>query len=128
LGLSLGPHPLSFLRPQLEREGYRSIVQSLRRPSGTKVRVAGLVTHRQRPSTAHGTVFLTIVDESGSANLIVWPQRVEEWRRPVLHGRLLAVRGRLEKNGPYVHNIIVEEIQDYSTRLSDLRAASRDFQ
>ncbi|MBU2755723.1 error-prone DNA polymerase [Acidithiobacillus sp. CV18-2] len=128
LGLSLGPHPLSFLRPQLEREGYRSIVQSLRRPSGTKVRVAGLVTHRQRPSTAHGTVFLTIVDESGSANLIVWPQRVEEWRRPVLHGKLLGVLGRLEKNGPYVHNIIVEEIQDYSTRLSDLRAVSQDFQ
>ncbi len=127
LGLSLGPHPLAFLRPQLEREGYRSIAQSLRRPSGTKVCVAGLVTHRQRPGTAHGTVFLTIVDESGSANLIVWPQRVQEWRRSILHGKLLAVRGRLEKNGPYVHNIIVEEVQDYSMRLSDLRTASRDF-
>ncbi|WP_248885980.1 error-prone DNA polymerase [Acidithiobacillus acidisediminis] len=128
LGLSLGPHPLAFLRTRLQRSGYDSIAQSLRRSSGTQVRLAGMVTHRQRPGTAHGTVFLTIEDESGRANLIVWPQRVEQWRRQILRGRLLAIQGRLEKTGPYVHNIIVEELVDLSARIPPLLTGiSRDF-
>jgi len=87
-----------------------------------------MVTHRQRPGTAHGTVFLTIEDESGRANLIVWPQRVEQWRRQILRGRLLAIQGRLEKTGPYVHNIIVEELVDLSARIPPLLTGiSRDF-
>ncbi|MEY2340762.1 error-prone DNA polymerase [Acidithiobacillus sp. IBUN Pt1247-S3] len=127
LGLSLGPHPLVFLRPQLEREGCRSIIQSLRQSTGTQVRVAGLVTHRQRPGTAHGTVFLTIEDETGRANLIIWPQRVEAWRREILHGKLLVIQGRLEKHGPYVHNIIVEGVRDLRDRSKSLPVNSRDF-
>ncbi|MGC8467953.1 MAG: error-prone DNA polymerase, partial [Acidithiobacillus sp.] len=75
LGLSLGPHPLHFLRQRLQAEGYRPIAELLRAPAGGGKGVAGLVTHRQRPATAHGTVFLTLEDESGRINVIVWPSR-----------------------------------------------------
>ncbi|MCE5359863.1 error-prone DNA polymerase [Candidatus Igneacidithiobacillus taiwanensis] len=127
LGLSLGPHPLAFLRDRLRQAGYPSIAETLRKPSGAWAAVAGLVTHRQRPGTAHGTVFLTIEDESGRANLIIWPQRVESWRQAILQGRALAVQGRLEKTGPYVHNIIVENLQDLSPQLAKISTHSRDF-
>ena len=122
----LGPHPLHFLRQRLQAEGYRPIAELLRAPAGGGKGVAGLVTHRQRPATAHGTVFLTLEDESGRINVIVWPSQVEPWRRAILQGRLLGVRGKLERDGRVCH-LIAQSLTDYSQWLGELATRSRDF-
>ena len=126
LGLSLGPHPLHFLRPHLQAEGCRPIAELGRAFAGGARRIAGLVTHRQRPATAHGTVFLTLEDESDRINVIVWPSQVEPWRRAILQGRLLVVSGTLEREGR-VRHLIAHRLEDYSHWLGKLATSSRDF-
>ncbi|MDD2746046.1 MAG: error-prone DNA polymerase [Acidithiobacillus ferrooxidans] len=126
LGLSLGPHPLHFLRKWIAQSGYRSIAEVRMQHHGRPDRLAGLVTHRQRPGTAHGTVFLTLEDESGMINVIVWPQRAEGWRRALLQGRLLGIGGRLERQGASLH-FIADAMEDLSPWLGTLSTRSRDF-
>jgi len=126
LGLSLGPHPLHFLRGNLHRKGCRPIAELMQAPSGSGGRIAGLVSHRQRPATAHGTVFLTLEDESGRINVIVWPRWVEPWRRAILQGRLLVVGGKLEREGQVCH-LVAQSLEDCSPLLGRLATQSRDF-
>jgi DNA polymerase III alpha subunit len=88
-------------------------------PSGARVTVAGLVLVRQRPGTANGVIFVTLEDEFGVSNVIVWRTVYERFRRAVISGRLLRVTGQLQREGGVVH-IIAEQIEDLSTMLDRL--------
>lgn len=88
-------------------------------PDRTRIRVAGLVITRQRPGTASGVIFLTLEDETGIANVIVWPKMYERYRRAVIAGRLLRVTGQLQREGS-VHHLVAWKIEDLSTMLDRL--------
>ncbi len=98
-GLSLHRDPVALARPRLARQGVVPAAEALARPDGAIVSVAGVVTHRQRPGTANGVLFMTLEDESGLANLIVWPKVVERQRALVLGHPLVVVRGRVQRQG-----------------------------
>lgn len=126
LGLTLGRHPLELLRPALDRRGCVTSFEIQHLRHGTKLHTAGLVTMRQRPGTATGVVFVTLEDESGSVNLIVWNTLVEAQRRELLGARLLGVDGEVQREGPVVH-LIAHRLIDYTPLLGRLPTASRDF-
>ena len=88
-------------------------------PDRTRIRVAGLVITRQRPGTASGVIFLTLEDETGIANVIVWPKMYERYRRAVISGRLLRVTGQLQREGS-VHHLVAWKIEDLSGMLDRL--------
>ena len=88
-------------------------------PAGARVCVAGLVLLRQRPGTARGVIFLTLEDETGTANVVVWAQVFERFRRAVIAGRLLRVTGRLQREAGVVH-VVAEGIEDLSPLLDRL--------
>ncbi len=88
-------------------------------PSGARVAVAGLVLVRQRPGTAKGVIFITLEDETGICNVIVWRKMYERFRRAVIAGRCLRVTGRLQREAGVTH-LIAEEIEDISHWLDDL--------
>ena len=90
-------------------------------PEGARITVAGLVILRQRPGTAKGVIFLTLEDETGVVNIVVWRKLYERFRRAVIAGRLLRVTGRLQRGSGVVH-VIAEEIEDISTLLDALLA------
>ena len=92
-GLTLRRHPLALLRPRLERWRLFTALQLQAVPNGRRVRACGIVTVRQRPGSANGTMFVTLEDETGPVNVIVWPSLVDTWRLPLLRARLLAVEG-----------------------------------
>ena len=92
-GLTLRRHPLALLRPRLARQGLLSADQLNALPDGTDVAACGIVTLRQQPQTAKGTIFMTLEDETGAVNVIVWKSLREAQREAVLHARLLAVHG-----------------------------------
>lgn len=93
-------------------------------PQGARVTVAGLVLVRQRPGTAKGVIFLTLEDETGTANVVVWAKLYEQFRRAVISGRLLRVTGRLQRETGVVH-VVAEHIEDLSPLLD--RLLSPDF-
>jgi error-prone DNA polymerase len=126
LGLSLGLHPLAFLRPRLEREGYRCVSRLRQARTRSRQTLAGLVINRQRPGTAKGTIFLTLEDETGMLNVIVRGDLVEAHRRVLLQAQLLGVRGTLEREGEVVH-LIASQLRDLSPWLGRLTLSSRDF-
>ena len=95
LGLTLGRHPLALLRKRLSGLGLLDAQTMNQRPHGAVARMAGLVTCRQRPDTASGVVFVTLEDETGNVNVVVWNRLVERQRRELLGARLLGVRGSL---------------------------------
>ena len=129
LGLSLRAHPLQLLRPQLRNfrtardlEGYRH---------GQFVEVAGLVTGRQRPGTTTGVLFVTLEDETGNVNLVVWATVLERFRAALLQGRLLQVKGVVERENKVIH-VVAGRIEDASHLLTgftgeELPFQSRDF-
>jgi single-strand DNA-binding protein len=88
-------------------------------PNGARVVVAGLVLVRQRPGTAKGVIFVTLEDETGISNVIVWRKIYERFRRAVIAGRCLRVTGRLQREGAVTH-VVAEEIEDISWMLDDL--------
>jgi DNA polymerase III alpha subunit len=88
-------------------------------PNGAQVRVAGLVVCRQRPGTAKGVIFLTLEDETGTANVVVWAQVFERFRRAVIAGRCLRITGRLQREGDVVH-VVAREIEDISALLDEI--------
>jgi len=119
LSFSLKGHPLQFIRPVLEaRRIMRSDQLRDARP-GSQVEVAGLVLVRQRPGTAKGIIFATLEDEAGVANVVIWPQVFENNRKTVLGSRMLAVRGKLQREGLVIH-IIAEQLTDMTSHLLDL--------
>jgi error-prone DNA polymerase len=126
IGLTLGAHPLSLLRDRLRSKRCLDSIELMQRRSGSHVRTAGLVTLRQRPETAHGTTFLTLEDENGNIQIIVWRDLGERQRRELLGSRLLVVDGTWETVDG-VGNLIATRLQDVSTLLGSLDARSRDF-
>lgn len=88
-------------------------------PGGARVAVAGLVLVRQRPGTAKGVIFITLEDETGISNVIVWRKMYERFRRAVISGRALKVTGRVQREGGVTH-VIAEHIEDISPMLDDL--------
>ena len=90
------------------------------------MRVAGLVLTRQRPGTASGVTFVTLEDETGTVNLIVWKRVGEAQRQPLLRARLLEAQGRLQRQGEVLH-VIAERLTDRSAFLGALLVRSRDF-
>lgn len=88
--------------------------------------MAGLVLVRQRPGTAKGVIFVTLEDETGTCNVVVWAKTYERFRRAVIAGRLLRVTGRLQREGGVVH-VIAEEIEDISALLDELLAPDFKF-
>jgi error-prone DNA polymerase len=120
LRFSLKAHPLSFLRERLAREGIVESMQLAELKPGRTVQVAGLVLVRQRPGSASGVIFATLEDETGIANVIVWPAVFERYRAVVMKASLLAVRGRLQREGLVIH-VVAEELSDLTHRLAELR-------
>jgi len=88
-------------------------------PGGARIAVAGLVTCRQRPGTAKGVIFLTLEDETGTANIVVWAKVFERFRRAVIAGRCLKVTGRVQRDGSVVH-VVAEHIEDISPLLDEI--------
>lgn len=119
LRLSLRAHPLELLRPGLPES-----LPHERLPVATgRITVTGLVITRQRPGTASGVVFLTLEDETGTSNIVVWTRVYEHFRKAVIAGRLLRVTGRIEREGQVMH-LIAERIEDLSPMLSTLGQAA----
>jgi error-prone DNA polymerase len=125
-GLTLGRHPLALLRPRLSRMRFATADELKRMPGGTPARAAGIVTGRQRPGTASGTVFVTLEDETGYVNVIVWPRLVEVQRRELLGSRLMGVEGTLEREGEVMH-LVAKRLSDHSDLIGSLQVDSRDF-
>ncbi|MCU6501954.1 error-prone DNA polymerase [Rugamonas sp. A1-17] len=126
LGLTLGRHPLSYLRPRLHAMRLMTADVLHQYDDARLARGCGLVTVRQRPATANGTVFITLEDETGNVNVIVWPSLVEQQRREVMGARLLAVYGQWQsKNG--VSHLVAKRLVDLTHMLGELSTRSRDF-
>jgi len=126
LGLTLGRHPLALLRSRLKRMRLAAAEEVRRLPHGSAVRAAGIVIGRQRPDTASGVVFVTLEDETGCINVIVWRDLGERQRRELLCARLMAVYGSVERAGAVVH-VIARRLADHSELLGRLGTKSRDF-
>ena len=126
VGLSLRRHPLALLRSRLDERSVLSAARLREHPNGSQVRTAGLVVTRQRPGMASGVTFVTLEDETGYVNLIVWRDIAERQRRALVGSRLMGVTGELQLEGEVMH-VIVHRITDLSRWLGDLVAPSRDF-
>jgi error-prone DNA polymerase len=126
LGLTLGRHPVALLRPRLARMRMVTAAQLREMPHGKLTRAAGLVIGRQRPDTASGVIFVTLEDETGMVNVVVWRNVSETQRRALLGSHLLAVHGVIERQGEVVH-LIAGRLVDHSHLLGRLLTRSRDF-
>lgn len=111
----MSPRPPSWPRPPAALPAGRLDEP----PNGARVTVAGLVLVRQRPGTAKGVIFLTLEDETGVANVVVWAKVFEQYRRAVIAGRLLRVTGRLQREAGVTH-VVAEHIEDISEMLDEL--------
>ncbi len=133
LGLTLRSHPLALLRERLARRQFLNADQLNALPHGRRVAACGIVTVRQQPQTAKGTIFVTLEDETGAVNVIVWKSVREAQREPLLRARLLAVWGqwqRDEDSGGQVRHLVAERLQDLTPllgRLGQQSSKSRDF-
>ncbi|MET0688679.1 MAG: OB-fold nucleic acid binding domain-containing protein, partial [Methyloceanibacter sp.] len=125
LRLSLKAHPMSFLRAPIASEGILSCADLKRTRDGTRVSVGGVVLVRQRPGSAAGVVFMTIEDETGIANSVIWPKVLERMRKVVMGARLVVVHGRVQRHEDIIH-VVAERLEDRSDwlQLLDEEAAS----
>ena len=124
--LTLRRHPLALLRPKLAAMNLISARELDDCPAGRLVRTTGIVTCRQRPGTASGVVFVTLEDETGTINVVLWNQLVQKQRRELLSSRLLTVYGIWQREGE-VRHVIAKRLVDHSHLLGNLRVESRDF-
>jgi error-prone DNA polymerase len=125
-GLTLRRHPVALLRPQLNRAKAISAANVQNTASGRFIRAAGIVTCRQHPSTAKGTTFVTLEDETGYVNVIVWAAVAERYRKALVLSRFMIVSGKIERQGSVVH-LIAEQLVDETYLLGELATSSRDF-
>lgn len=127
VGLTLGPHPLAQIRDRLSQARCIGSKTLRARSQNSFARVAGLVTLRQRPQTASGATFVTLEDEHGLINVIVWRDVAERQQCTLLEARLLGVDGKWEMHDDVCH-LVAARLLDMSTMLGDLDVRSRDFQ
>jgi len=125
--LSLKGHPLQYLREGLGAEGVSTCRAVQEGADGRRMKVAGVVTVRQRPGSAKGVVFLTIEDETGIANIVVWPKIMKVFRREVMGARLIHIEGRIQRSPEGVTHLVAARLQDRSGALMELggREAAR---
>jgi error-prone DNA polymerase len=126
MGLTLRRHPLALIRGKLRRLGVHRAADLAKLNSGITVSVAGIVTHRQRPETASGVIFMSLEDETGMSNLIVWPRVQQTQREAVFGARLMVVQGELQSELGVIH-VIAAKVRDYSHWLGRVQVGSRDF-
>ncbi len=127
LGTTLGPHPLTLLRNELKARRCQSSRELATIEHGRLVSVAGLVIGRQRPQTASGVIFVTLEDEFGIVNVVVWRDLAERQRRPLIQSQLLRIDGHLE-SASGVRHVIAGRLSDLTPLLTGLDVRSRDFQ
>ena len=119
VGLSLRRHPVSFLREDLAARGIVRCADLETCKDGKRLTVAGIVLVRQRPGSARGVLFVTLEDETGHANLIVWPPLFEQQRRLVLSATMIACRGKLQRESGVIH-VIADDLTDLSGLLKSV--------
>jgi error-prone DNA polymerase len=125
-GLSLRRHPVSFLRQDLQARRIVRCADLATMRDGKRLEVAGIILVRQRPGSARGVLFVTIEDETGHANLILWPSVFEAQRRLVLSSSMLACRGKLQREGEVIH-VIAEHLTDLSDLLRSVGQRDEEF-
>ena len=130
-GLTLGPHPMCLLRQREDLANHRTAADLQTYRQGQMVRIAGLVTGRQRPGTATGVVFLTLEDETGNVNVVVWSSTMQRFRAALLQGQLLKIKGVVEREGAVIH-VVAGHVEDATHLLSTMAQEalpfkSRDF-
>lgn len=126
LGLSLRAHPLGLLRSRLQQQRILPAAQLNVLPHGRLARACGLVIGRQRPGSANGVLFVTLEDETGVVNVVIWSAVLERFRRAILGSHLLTIYGQLQREGEVVH-LLASHCLDHSKWLAGLNCASRDF-
>jgi error-prone DNA polymerase len=125
-GLTLRRHPLALLREQGHLRHCRTAEEIRTGEPGRPVQVAGLVTGRQRPGSAAGVTFVTLEDETGNVNVVVWLNTARQQRQPLLKAKLLHVKGVLEREGDIAH-VMAGKLSDLSHLIQKLNVSSRDF-
>jgi len=123
VGLTLRSHPVSFLREDLCRQRIVTCAEAMRASDGRWLETAGLVLVRQMPGSAKGVMFITIEDEAGIANLVIWPKLYERQRRVILSAKMMAVHGRIQREGEVVH-LVAHRLTNLSKTLASV--GSRD--
>jgi error-prone DNA polymerase len=119
VGLTLRSHPVAFLREELKQQGIRPCAAVWNTPPGRHVTIAGLVLVRQRPGSAKGVIFITLEDETGQANIVVWSNVFERYRRVILAADMIACRGKLQREGDVIH-VVAEQLTDHSALLASV--------
>ena len=125
--LSLKAHPMSFLRKTLKTRGVLTCRDAMDVAGGATVTIAGIITVRQKPGSAKGVVFLTMEDESGIANIVVWPKIMERFRREVMGGKLLSITGKVQRDISGVTHLVANSIEDKSYDLIALSDIPEQF-
>jgi error-prone DNA polymerase len=125
-GLTLRSHPVKLIRRQLWKRGYMSAQQLRDLGDGVRVRACGIVTLRQQPETAKGTIFVSLEDETGEVQVICWRAIKEQQRAELIGARLLGVQGVWQREGD-VRNLIAHRLEDLTPLLGELATSSRDF-
>jgi error-prone DNA polymerase len=118
--LSLKGHPMEFLRPKLAAEKIVTCASVTHANDKRRVRCAGVVLVRQRPGSANGVVFMTLEDETGIANIVVWPKVMEQFRKEVMGSRLILVEGRIQSSPDKVVHLVAERLIDRSDDMKHL--------
>src|SRR5687768_9271801 len=126
LGFTLARHPLALLRPRLEQDGWLTAAEVADLADGAPLCTGGIVVTRQRPGSAGGVIFVTLEDETGYVNLVVWSRIADAHRKAMLGARLLEVRGRLQREGE-VRHVVVDALADRSALLGRLTTKARSF-
>lgn len=126
LGLSLRRHPVALLREKLSEHRIRTAGELGSLADGVYAATAGIVITKQRPGSAKGVTFVTLEDETGHVNVIVWRKLAERQRKILLGARLMAVRGRVQREGEVLH-LVAQQLDDYTHLLGVLMTRSRDF-
>lgn len=126
VGLTLRQHPISFLREDLARRRVRTCAEAIASRDRKWVDVAGLVLVRQRPGSAKGVMFMTIEDETGVANVVIWEKIFEKFRRTVLGAGMIGIRGQIQREGEVVH-VVARDLFDLSAELASIGARDTGF-
>jgi error-prone DNA polymerase len=127
IGLTLREHPIAFLRKDLMERRIVTCAEAMNAQDGRWVMAAGLVLVRQKPGSAKGVMFITIEDETGPANVVVWPSLFERRRQVVLGASMMAINGRIQREGDVVH-LVAQQLFDLSHDLSSLADRNEAFQ
>jgi error-prone DNA polymerase len=125
-GMTLNRHPLALLRERLDAKKIFSASKLATYPNGRLAKACGIVTVRQRPGTANGVLFITLEDETGQVNVIVWPSLVEKFRKEALGAAMLGVYGVWQREGEVKH-LVANRLVDMTRLLGGIATSSRNF-